>query len=291
MNKVKDFFKNPVFQMISKIISWTVLMLLILVASFLVYYVISAKIYEAKGEKFQPEFSLYTIISPSMTPNIKVYDVVFDKKVTDIKNIKVGDVITFISTSSLNDGLTITHRVTGIIETEDGVKLRTKGDNNIVPDGSLVDSSHIIGKVIFKLPQLGRVQFLLQSKGGWLFALLIPALGVVIYDVIKVIRLSSVKKNAKDAITPVMKDPNLIEKETELKNKLQEKFVGVKPVEPIMTTKDESVVPVNKDNIVEKPKENQIDLSKVIKNIENLDDNETNIELPEDDIELPKIKK
>ena len=292
MDKIKAFFKNPIFQMISKIISWTVLALLILIATFLVYYVISAKVYESKGEKFQPQFSLYTIISTSMEPNILVYDVVFDTKVTNISDLKVGDVITFSSTGSLTDGMTITHRIVGIIETDKGVKLRTKGDGNIAPDPSLVDSTHILGKVAFKLPQLGRVQFLLQSKGGWLFALLIPAMGVVIYDVMKVIRLSGIKKNVKEANK---KEENLELKknETELKEKLKAKFINVVPIEPkIETVKPvESKVQEDAEQPIVKTEDNSLDLSKVLKNIQNLDDNETNIELPEDDIELPKVKK
>ena len=292
MDKIKAFFKNPIFQMISKIISWTVLALLILIATFLVYYVISAKIYENKGEKFQPQFSLYTIISTSMEPNILVYDVVFDTKVSNISDLKVGDVITFSSTGSLTDGMTITHRVVGIIETDKGIKLRTKGDGNIAPDPSLVDSTHILGKVAFKLPQLGRVQFLLQSKGGWLFALLIPAMGVVIYDVMKVIRLSGIKKNVKEANK---KEENLELKknETELKEKLKAKFINVVPIEPkIETVKPvESKVQEDAEQPIVKTEDNSLDLSKVLKNIQNLDDNETNIELPEDDIELPKVKK
>ena len=292
MDKIKAFFKNPVFQMISKIISWTILALLILIATFLVYYVISAKIYENKGEKFQPQFSLYTIISTSMEPNILVYDVVFDTKVTNISDLKVGDVITFSSTGSLTDGMTITHRIVGIIETDKGVKLRTKGDGNIAPDPSLVDSTHILGKVAFKLPQLGRVQFLLQSKGGWLFALLIPAMGVVIYDVMKVIRLSGIKKNVKEA-NKKEEDLDLKKNETELKEKLKAKFINVVPVDP----KIEKVKPVETtvkeeaEQPIVKTEDNSLDLSKILKNIQKLDDNETNIELPEDDIELPKVKK
>lgn len=292
MDKIKAFFKNPVFQMISKIISWTVLALLILIATFLVYYVISAKVYESKGEKFQPQFSLYTIISTSMEPNILVYDVVFDTKVTNISDLKVGDVITFSSTGSLTDGMTITHRIVGIIETDKGVKLRTKGDGNIAPDPSLVDSTHILGKVAFKLPQLGRVQFLLQSKGGWLFALLIPAMGVVIYDVMKVIRLSGIKKNVKEA-NKKEEDLDLKKNETELKEKLKAKFINVVPVDP----KIEKVKPVETtvkeeaEQPIVKTEDNSLDLSKILKNIQKLDDNETNIELPEDDIELPKVKK
>ena len=293
MNKVKEFFKNPIFQMISKIMSWTVLALLILIATFLVYYVISAKIYESKGEKFQPQFSLYTIVSSSMEPNILVYDVVFDTKVSNINDLKVGDVITFCSTSSITDGMTITHRIVGIIETDTGVKLRTKGDGNIAPDSSLVDGSHILGKVAFKLPQLGRVQFLLQSKGGWLFALLIPAMGVVIYDVMKVIRLSGIKKNIKDA-NKKDEDLDLKKNEEELKEKLRAKFINVVPVNTIVDNvevDDKKETEDTKEQPIIKTEENSLDLSKVLKNIQKLDDDETNIELPEEDIELPKIKK
>lgn len=298
--------------MISKIISWIVLSLLILVATFLVYYVISAKIYEAKGEKFEPVISLYTIISTSMEPNIKVYDVVFDTK-TKAENIKVGDVITFISTSSLSEGMTITHRVTAIVETEKGLQFRTKGDNNITPDSSLVDEAHILGKVAFKLPQLGRVQFLLQSKGGWLFALLIPALGVVIYDVLKVIRLSNAKDKVKSSLKEKPKDLDEIKKQEELKDKLKNKLVGIVPVEPILhTVKDSKDIAENSDSNditddYSKPKEriisnvdlpvkienedNQntnVDLNKVINNIKKLDFDD--IDLPQSKAQLPKKK-
>lgn len=304
MKQVKAFFKNPLFQMISKIISWIILSLLILIATFLVYYVISAKIYEAKGEKFEPIFSLYTIISTSMEPNIKVYDVVFDSK-TKAEDIKVGDIITFISTSSLSEGMTITHRVTAIVETENGIEFRTKGDNNITPDSSLVDQAHILGKVAFKLPQLGRVQFLLQSKGGWLFALLIPALGVVIFDVLKVIRLSGVKEKVQASLKTKGKDPQEIQKQEELKEKLKGKLLGVVPVDPILHTveempmekptndnKDVSTVPtVSKVELPIKKEEassDNIDVKEVIENIKrlNLDD----IELPVSKADLPKKK-
>jgi signal peptidase I len=254
VKKIKDFFNNPLFQMISKIISWTILSLLVLIAAFLIYYVISAKIYEAKGEKFEPQFSLYTIISKSMEPNILVYDVVFDTKVNKPSDIKVGDIITFVSTSSLTDGMTITHRVVGIIETADGLKFKTKGDNNLVPDSALADASHVIGKVAFKIPQLGRIQFLLQSKGGWLFALLIPALGVVIYDILKVVRLSMVKDKVNDALTPEERNQDLLQKEAMLKNKLQQKFVNVAPITPIMqpletANEDEKILNSKNSNI------------------------------------------
>ena len=177
--------KNVVFHIISNVISWSIFAILAIIALFLVYYVIAAQLYANKGEKYRPAFSLYTIISGSMEPTIKVYDVVFDVKVDDPSKLKEGDVITFVSSSSLTSGETITHRIKQVIETDSGLKFRTKGDNNPVPDDTYVDADKVLGKVAFKIPQLGRIQFLILKSGGWLFLILIPSLGIVIYDVLK----------------------------------------------------------------------------------------------------------
>ena len=182
-----------IFKFITDVISWTCLCLLILIGGCIVYYVIAAQKYAARGEKYEPYFSLYTIISPSMEPNIKVYDVILDTRVDDVKDIKVGDVITFISTGSLSNGMVITHRVIEVINNGDNIQFRTKGDNNQSPDGALVESKNVLGKTLLRIPQLGRVQFLLASKGGWFICIIIPALGVIIYDIIKLFKVSTLK--------------------------------------------------------------------------------------------------
>ena len=189
--------KNVVFHIISNVISWSIFAILAIIALFLVYYVIAAQLYANKGEKYKPAFSLYTIISGSMEPTIKVYDVVFDVKVDDPSKLKEGDVITFVSSSSLTSGETITHRIKQVIETDSGLKFRTKGDNNPVPDDAYVDADKVLGKVAFKIPQLGRIQFLILKSGGWLFLILIPSLGIVIYDVLKIFNLDKTKKCVK----------------------------------------------------------------------------------------------
>ena len=107
MKSSDNFFQQ--FKQISKtiamIISWTIFALLVLIIGFLAYYMVSANIYAKKGEKFEPKYSLYTIVSPSMEPNIKVYDVILNTRIDDPANIKVGDVITFISTSTISNGM------------------------------------------------------------------------------------------------------------------------------------------------------------------------------------------
>lgn len=222
------------FRLFFSFLSSLAVILLILIGGFLAYYFISIKIYESRGEQYKPIVSLYTIISPSMEPNIRVYDVIIDKRITNASDVKIGDVITFVSTSPQSQGLTVTHRVAGVVINPDGVAFRTKGDNNVKEDEGLVYENQLIGKMIFQIPQLGRVQFLLASRGGWFVVVLLPALGVIIYDVIKLCRLIILK----DQIN-VEKEKNMAEQkaydemlrkrreqERLRKEELAKKFIG-----------------------------------------------------------------
>ena len=139
---------------ISTVLSWTVFSLLVIIGLFLLYYIISAQIYAQKGEEFEPPVALYTIISPSMEPKIKVYDVIVNRKVDDYEKLKVGDIITFSSTSTISDGMTVTHRIVEITEQDGQLAFKTKGDNNTSADNSLVPATNVFGKTIMKIPQL-----------------------------------------------------------------------------------------------------------------------------------------
>ena len=104
---------------VGKLLSTAVLILLIIIGMFLIYYVIAARIV-VKNPEYRPLFSLYNIATGSMEPNIKVDDVIVNIRVKSPESIKVGDVITFNSTSSISKGLTVTHRVINIIKNDDG---------------------------------------------------------------------------------------------------------------------------------------------------------------------------
>lgn len=182
-----------VFKFIANVVSWTALVILVIVALFLAYYTINTRLYASRGEKFEPFVSLYTIVSGSMEPNIKVWDVVISKKVKSPEEIKAGDVITFTSTSSISRGMIVTHRVMEVKKTESGYKYKTKGDNNLSPDNAYAEYNNVIGKVILRVPQLGRVQHFLGTQGGWLVVIVIPALFIIISDIMKIFKLSGVK--------------------------------------------------------------------------------------------------
>ena len=187
---------REVLKLISTIISWTVFVLLVICATFLLYYFVATKVFVYFGSKYEPKFSLYTIISPSMTPNINVYDVIVDVRVDNPEDIEIGDVITFYSDSPELHGGTITHRVISIIKDSEGnYSYQTKGDNNLVEDSTTVPYDKIVGKVALRIPQLGKVQFFLASSYGWLLLIMIPALYIIFKDINRLIKMKKASKN------------------------------------------------------------------------------------------------
>lgn len=250
----------------ASIVSWTALVLLILIALFLAYYTISTRIYSNKGEKYEPFVSLYTIVSGSMEPNIKVYDVVISKKVKSPKDIKVGDVITFISTSSISKGMTITHRVIEVVETDKGVAYRTKGDNNLSPDTAPAEYSNVIGKVILRVPQLGRVQSFIGTQSGWLIIIVIPALIIIISDILKIFKLTGVKNK----IEKIDEDNKRMQKERAKREEQRKEDIkkrlklekSIHEPDPIVTRKPTKIVVADKAPRINYEKEEPIVLSR-----------------------------
>lgn len=190
MGKNKNKFVG-VLKYIGKTISLTLLTILIIIGLALLFVFVTAKV--AKSKNAEPPINLYTIISPSMTPNIAVYDVVVTVK-TDLSKLKVRDVISYYSDNPAVNGLTITHRIVKITKVGDEYIFETKGDKNEYVDEWIVKGEDVVGRVNFKIPQLGKVQFFLGSKGGWLLAILIPALAIIAYDIYKIIKLILIKQ-------------------------------------------------------------------------------------------------
>lgn len=187
--KIKRLLKKG-----AKFISYSLICVLMIVSSFMIFYFITTKIYKGNGKN--PPFALYTVVSSSMEPSINVYDVVFIKKI-DSSKLKENDIITFYSTNTLFGNTPITHRIVEIIQ-EDGLKFRVKGDANVIEDEELVLSENILGRVYFRLPGFGKIQFFLASKLGLFVAILIPAVFILFYDVFKFGKVVYINKKMKE---------------------------------------------------------------------------------------------
>ena len=186
---------KSVINYISTVITWSVFFFFFSCALVLTYYFVSLKIYEKKGEDYAPPFSVYTIVSPSMTPLIQVHDVIVNLKVDEPSDLKKGDIITFKSTSALTYDMTITHRIDDVKVVDGEYQYTTKGDANNISDMSPALYKNVIGKAKLKLPGLGKVQLFVANKFGWFLAVIVPALLVLMGDISKIYRIKSARKH------------------------------------------------------------------------------------------------
>lgn len=181
--------KQKPIQYIIGILSYALFTFLLLIGLTLLIYFLNTKIKQSRGDYSASTFNGYVVLTGSMLPNIKPNDVVFTKKVPGAK-LEPKDIITFASSDPRFNGTIITHRIIEKFKTNAGTyEFRTKGDNNNVADDALVQEDNIMGKVILKIPKLGYLQTFLATKGGWIIAILIPSLGVISYDILKLLKI------------------------------------------------------------------------------------------------------
>ena len=115
------------------------------------------------------------VISESMLPTYKVGDIAYVLKIKSFDNIKVGDVVEYVS----DNNYLISHRVISISDKG----LMVKGDNNKKADKEYVTKENFRGKVVFRIPFIGTliisfqkhmiaicmalyILFILGGKGG-----------------------------------------------------------------------------------------------------------------------------
>ena len=141
-----------------------------------------------------PLFSTYVIVTPSMVPTIKIDDAIIVKRV-DNDNYKVGDIITFNSKDANYEGLAVTHRIVDKQTIDKKMSIyTTKGDNNKVIDPVSVKTDNIYGKVLFKVPKVGKIQSFFSHPANYLYCLLVPAIIFILYDVTKIFIMINKKK-------------------------------------------------------------------------------------------------
>lgn len=134
-------------------------------------------------------YSCIRIVSPSMEPSIPTGGYILIKKV-DPAQVQVGDIITFYSSDASINGLPNTHRVTQVVEQSGKRTFRTKGDNNSVEDVALVQADSLIGKYQSSLTFLSKIGALLQNKKVFLICIIVPAAGLLLWEMIHLAKKS-----------------------------------------------------------------------------------------------------
>ena len=180
---------------ITTIIMNSIIVILILIGIiFLLYYVDVVK-NSKTGNWKPPLYQAYVIISQSMEPTIHVQDAIVTKRMDEYK---VGDVCTYLSKNPSYFGIMITHRIIGTNINSKGEKVYIfKGDNNYSADTLEVEYDQIYGKVVMKIPKIGYIQYFLSTAYGWIIAIVVPCVGIITFDIMKLIKTTSTKKRMK----------------------------------------------------------------------------------------------
>jgi signal peptidase len=93
----------------------------------------------------------------SMEPAYERGDIAIVRPHPDPEDLQVDDVITY-----QRGSLVVIHRIVSIEDTSDGLVITTKGDNVVRPDPPIGEDD-IEGKVVFRLPMIGRFNLWLRD--------------------------------------------------------------------------------------------------------------------------------
>lgn len=116
-------------------------------------------------------YRIYMIMSGSMEDTISIGDAVISKSTQDLKE---GDIIAF----ELKNVTTV-HRITKVY-TEGNQKLyKTKGDNNNAEDAGIIKQEDIHGKVIFKLPKVGKILLYIKKNIVFIIIFIMASIAIV----------------------------------------------------------------------------------------------------------------
>jgi signal peptidase len=113
-----------------------------------------------------------------MQPNIMVGDLVFVKN-TNTDKLEVNDIIAFRD----EDNTVTTHRIISVDTETFGERcFVTKGDSNNTKDEKLVCKKHLEGKMVKRIPKLGKfINFIQQPLGFIIMMLTIFIICILIY--------------------------------------------------------------------------------------------------------------
>ncbi len=162
---------------------------------------------------FGTENPFYVVASGSMIPELQVYDVLVVQGHVPFEDIEIGDIIVF--NRPTGHDRVIVHRVAAILD-DSPKTIRTKGDNNVasIPGTDFpITEKDYIGKVEYKIPQIGYVTQVLKPPTNYILIVLVIGV-MIVKEIIK-------RKNVKElSLTDPLKekDPSKLEDFSDFKS-------------------------------------------------------------------------
>ena len=173
MKKILDNKFIKILFSIIKIIVWV--FILCIVAIILIQRIFDNKV--SIGD-----YRMFTIVTGSMKPDYDIYDVVIVKN-TALKDIKVGDDVTYEGAEGSFDGKIVTHRVIDVEKEKNEYIFTTKGMANDTAD-PLVKGNQIYGVVTYKPALLSFLSHVLNNSYGFYFLIFVPVAFLIFLEIL-----------------------------------------------------------------------------------------------------------
>ena len=143
----------------------------------------------ATVSRANPEMSLfghrfYYVLTGSMEPEIKEGSFIVVKEVP-FDELKVGDIISFVSRDPDIEGMINSHKIHSIDTNDEGiVELTTMGTANPSPDEYKVYEEDVMGRVVFRSYPIGKVFEILSNRTVSFCVTVLPIAIIVLINLI-----------------------------------------------------------------------------------------------------------
>lgn len=158
MNRILSMIRNVAFVVV------------ILFVCFIIYTMSHGNTVSIAG------YRVLRVLTSSMEPTIVGNTCIITKEV-DVDELKVGDIITFISEDPAIYGYYNTHRINEIIEENGEERFVTKGDNSYEVDPYTVSKDNVVGIYVKELPGgrlIGKAFVALSDNKVYFLVIIIP---------------------------------------------------------------------------------------------------------------------
>lgn len=179
--------KKSVKVKIKKIMSVLTAVILIVLTAALVWLFVQV----ARGKQADLfGYKLYVIVSDSMTPELKVGDVIFSES-AEGKTIETGDVVTFLGQSGSQKGKMITHKVVEApyIAGDGKTYIRTQGVKEGAPLDAPVQTEYVMSIMVKKLVVTGALIRLILKPLGFILIIAVPLMLLTLYQLYRLAKI------------------------------------------------------------------------------------------------------
>lgn len=180
--------QKSILKTIGEGLSITVIVLEVIVILFLILSKASGGIPSIFGHH------MYVIVSPSMSPELEIGDVVISREYEG-ESLAVGDVIQYVGQRDDMQGKIITHEIISVSgEGEDAV-IVTQGIANLEPDPP-IRGSDVVAVMQYKTVVIDKIYGAVSTTAGFVFLVMLPMVGMIVFEIISLAK--DIRKEAEE---------------------------------------------------------------------------------------------